>query len=127
MKTSRLVFVVIALYSILLSIQICSALDTISTSKGLQDGQIVISAGGAFELGFFSSDDPPKRYLGVWYMKSISTVVWIANRVKPLTDSSGVLKVTSQGELTLENSTDDQVWSSNSSGTVTSPVAQLLD
>ncbi|XVF04042.1 hypothetical protein REPUB_Repub05bG0046700 [Reevesia pubescens] len=44
---------------------------------------------------------PGKRYLGIWYKKSVQTVVWVANREVPLNDSSGVAKVTNQGILVL--------------------------
>ncbi|RVW37260.1 G-type lectin S-receptor-like serine/threonine-protein kinase [Vitis vinifera] len=59
---------------------------------------------GAFELGFFSPDSSKNRYVGIWYKKvATRTVVWVANRQIPLTDSSGILKVTDRGTLVILN------------------------
>ncbi|KAK3427067.1 hypothetical protein EUGRSUZ_F03371 [Eucalyptus grandis] len=55
------------------------------------------------------------------------TVVWVANRVTPLADSLGTLKVTSLGSLVLLNANGSEIWSSNSSTDARNPVAQLLD
>jgi hypothetical protein len=65
--------------------------------------------------------------VGIWYTVSSETVVWVANREAPLSDHSGVLKVTHDGILVLLNSMSGVVWSSNASRTVENPVAQLLD
>lgn len=104
------------------------ALDTIALNQVVRDGDTLTSAGGSFELGFFSSDSSEKRYLGIWYMKvSVRTVVWVANREAPLNSSSGVLKVTGEGILTLLDGNDTILWSSNSSRSARNPTAQLLD
>ncbi|XP_039170534.1 G-type lectin S-receptor-like serine/threonine-protein kinase At4g27290 [Eucalyptus grandis] len=55
------------------------------------------------------------------------TVVWVANRVTPLADSVGTLKVTGSGSLVLLNANGSEIWSSNSSTDARNPVAQLLD
>jgi hypothetical protein len=65
--------------------------------------------------------------VGIWYAESSKIVVWVANREAPLSDHSGVLKVTDDGILVLLNSTSGVVWSSNTSRTVENPIAQLLD
>ncbi|KAK3426741.1 hypothetical protein EUGRSUZ_F03116 [Eucalyptus grandis] len=106
---------------------VSNALDTITTNQSIQDGESLISAGETFELGFFSRGDPPKRYLGIWYKKITTTIVWVANRVAPLADASGTLRVTSHGSLVLLDGNGSDVWSSNSSIPVRNPVAQLLD
>ena len=49
------------------------------------------------------------------------TVVRIANRDIPITDSSGVLKVTDQGALVLLNGANRIIFSSNASGPVENP------
>jgi len=118
------------LYSFLFSLLRTSiALDTtITPSQSLRDDGTLLSAGGSFQLGFFSSGNFKSRYVGIWYTKSSETVVWVANRDAPLYDHSGVLKVTDDGVLVLLNSTNGTVWSSsNTSKTVENPVAQLLD
>ncbi|KAA8525628.1 hypothetical protein F0562_007490 [Nyssa sinensis] len=87
------------------------------------DGNTIVSFSGSFELGFFCPGSPGNRYLGIWYQKiSTRTVIWVANREIPLTDKSGVLKVTN-----LLNRTNNIIWSSNTSTSTQDPVAQLLD
>ncbi|KAJ9671851.1 hypothetical protein PVL29_025510 [Vitis rotundifolia] len=51
-------------------LRICSALDTITANQIIKDGETITSAGGSFELGFFSRPaNSNKRYLGIWYNK----------------------------------------------------------
>ncbi|XP_034678683.1 G-type lectin S-receptor-like serine/threonine-protein kinase At4g27290 [Vitis riparia] len=115
--------------STLLSIfRTSAAVDTITQAQSIDDGETIVSAGGDFELGFFSPGSSENRYLGIWYKKiSTGTVVWVANRDVPLNDSSGILKLDERGTLVLLNKANMTIWSSNSSRSVQSPVAQLLD
>ncbi|KAM7484813.1 hypothetical protein LguiA_000822 [Lonicera macranthoides] len=107
---------------------ISNAIDTITTAQSLTDGNTIVSSGGSFELGFFSpSGNSENRYLGIWYKKISKTVFWVANRDIPLTEKAGVLNLTSQGILTLFNSSNSIIWSSNSSRTTQNPVARLLE
>nr|XP_029121214.1 G-type lectin S-receptor-like serine/threonine-protein kinase At4g27290 [Elaeis guineensis] len=109
----------------LLSLSIAG--DTITPNTPLSDGQTLVSAGGNFELGFFSPGNSMNRYLGIWYKKiSTQTVVWVANREAPLTDNSGSLNISSDGNLIISNQAAKVVWSTSSSK-ASSPVAQLLD
>ncbi|XP_021831789.1 G-type lectin S-receptor-like serine/threonine-protein kinase At4g27290 [Prunus avium] len=101
--------------------------DTITPNRYIRDGESLVSAGGSFELGFFSPGKSNGRYLGIWYTVDTEAVVWVANRETPLGDTSGVLKVTEQGVLVLLNSSNSIVWSSNTSRTAGNPVSQLLD
>ncbi|KAI4366104.1 hypothetical protein MLD38_022025 [Melastoma candidum] len=105
------------------------AFDTITTSQPVRDGDTIISVGGTFQLGFFSPGDPSKRYVGIWFQKvNPVTTVWVANRLMPVTDGKGVLRVTNQGNLILQNGTGRVLWSSNTSvAEGYNPVAQLLD
>ncbi|KAI3817669.1 hypothetical protein L1987_11465 [Smallanthus sonchifolius] len=85
-----------------------------------------------FELGFFSPGKSKNRYLGIWYKKiSICTVVWVANRETPITDRSGMFKVSSDGNLVILSGGNTTVWSSNSMVSGRSNklavVVQLLD
>ncbi|KAF5770745.1 putative protein kinase RLK-Pelle-DLSV family [Helianthus annuus] len=56
-------------------------------------------------------------------------VVWVANRETPLTSTTGVLKVNSNGMLLLFSGNNTVIWSSNSSVSVGNApvVAKLLD
>ncbi|XP_059442139.1 G-type lectin S-receptor-like serine/threonine-protein kinase At4g27290 [Corylus avellana] len=115
-------------YSFLFSLfGISIAHDTLTPRQSIRDGGTLVSAGGSFQLGFFSPGNSKTRYLGIWYTISSETVVWVANRAAPLNDHSGVLKVTDYGVLVLLNSTNGTVWSSNTSTTPQNPVAKLLD
>ena len=119
---------VILLSYVVSILRICSAVDFITVNQMIQDGETITSAGGSFELGFFSRPaNSNKRYLGIWYKKvATGTVAWVANRELPLNDTSGVLKVTDQGKLVLLNGANTIIWSSNSSRSAQNPNAQLL-
>ncbi|KAL4628701.1 hypothetical protein ACB092_05G258800 [Castanea dentata] len=107
------------------------ARDTISSFQSLKDPDYIISRGGAFRLGFFSPVNSTNRYLGIWYNKiSVVTyfsVVWVANRERPIKDSSGVLTIYEDGNLVILNGQAEILWSSNVSNSVPNPSATLLD
>ncbi|XP_048425729.1 G-type lectin S-receptor-like serine/threonine-protein kinase At4g27290 [Pyrus x bretschneideri] len=108
-------------------ISAATAPSTITPSRHIIAGETLVSVGGSYELGFFSPGKSKSWYLGIWYTLSTDTVVWVANRETPLGDSSGLLKLTEQGVLVLLNSSNNIVWSSNSSRIAGNPVSQLLD
>ncbi|XP_074380711.1 G-type lectin S-receptor-like serine/threonine-protein kinase At4g27290 isoform X1 [Apium graveolens] len=115
---------------LLLIIAFSSAADSISANQTISDnGQTIVSARGEFEMGFFSIQGKPQnRYFGIWYKKiSNGTVIWIANRVSPISNTSGVVRVSSRGIVVSTNQSADSIWTSNSSRSVKNPVAQLLD
>ncbi|KAF0905147.1 hypothetical protein E2562_000943 [Oryza meyeriana var. granulata] len=108
-----------------------SASDTILANSSLSDGQKLVSAGGVFELGFFTPPGSTARFLGIWY-KDIDppTVVWVANREAPVSGTAGSLVVngTGGGGLVLGDGSGRVVWlsaPSNVSGS--NPAARLLD
>ncbi|CAN1222388.1 G-type lectin S-receptor-like serine/threonine-protein kinase RKS1 [Linum grandiflorum] len=107
--------------------------DTINPNKPLLDGDVLVSSGQIFALGFFSpQQNPIRRYLGIWYHRvSQQTVVWVANRDTPLNDTSGHLALSSTGNLNLyagNGTYSSPIWSANlSTGPVQSLVLQLLD
>ncbi|XP_056172875.1 G-type lectin S-receptor-like serine/threonine-protein kinase At4g27290 isoform X2 [Syzygium oleosum] len=101
--------------------------DSLSSGQSMKDGETLVSSGQSFELGFFSPRSSENRYLGIWYKITPETVVWVANRDNPLADLSGVLTFGHEGNLVLLNQSKSVVWSSNSSGVLTNPVARLLE
>ncbi|XVF70461.1 hypothetical protein PTKIN_Ptkin11bG0163500 [Pterospermum kingtungense] len=120
--------VVFCLLMFFISITRTSTQDIVIPGQSIRDGETLVSAGGSFELGFFSPGSSKNRYVGIWYKKvSAGTVVWVANRETPVSDTSGVLNISSQGILSLLNSSNIVVWSSNTSKTGQNPVAQLLE
>ncbi|KAK1391728.1 Bulb-type lectin domain-containing protein [Heracleum sosnowskyi] len=106
-----------------------SAVDVLRTHQTIQDGETIVSANDQFELGFFSPGSGTNRYVGIW-LKNISygTIVWVANRDAPLSNTSGILRIDNKAISLFANATTNTiVWSSNTSRFVTNPVAQLLD
>ena len=106
------------------------AVDTIRSSQFIKDrdSDYMISNGSVFKLGFFSPVNSTNRYLGIWYNNiSAFTVVWVANRQKPLNDSSGVLTISEDGNLVVLNGQKEILWSSNVNNSVANSSAQLLD
>ncbi|XP_054776886.1 G-type lectin S-receptor-like serine/threonine-protein kinase At1g11410 isoform X2 [Prosopis cineraria] len=110
----------------------CAALDTITINKPLRDGdQLLISKEKKFALGFFTPGKSSNRYVGIWYYNLIEqTVVWVANRDDPMNNTSGILSISSDGNLILHhNNSDMPIWSTNVSVTVPNAkvMAQLTD
>ncbi|KAJ9554420.1 hypothetical protein OSB04_018465 [Centaurea solstitialis] len=108
----------------------CAAVDTISTNHAIKDGDTIVSDGQMFELGFFSPGKSKNRYVGIWYKKiSKRTVVWVANREKPIDDTTGVFEVSKEGALQILGGGNALIWSSNTTVSVSSRnlAAQLLD
>ncbi|XP_055822538.1 G-type lectin S-receptor-like serine/threonine-protein kinase At4g03230 [Solanum dulcamara] len=85
--------------------------NTISVNESVSSGQTIISSGGKFELGFFTPGDSRSYYIGIWYKKLYpKTVVWVANRDKPLDDGDAKL-IISQGNLVLLDGFQNSIWS----------------
>ena len=105
-----------------------SALDTITSFQPIRDSDYIISNGSAFKLGFFRPVNSTNRYLGIWYnKKSVLPAQWVANREKPLKDSSGVLTISEDGNLVILDGQKEILWSSNVTNSIANSSAQLLD
>ncbi|KAF5475570.1 hypothetical protein F2P56_007364 [Juglans regia] len=105
-----------------------TAIDTITTTKFINDPETLISNSGEFKLGFFSPTNSTYRYVGIWYAKaSASSVIWVANRNKPLKSLSGTLTISEDGNLVVLDEQKKIIWSSHVSGSVFNSSAQLLD
>ncbi|TYJ48075.1 hypothetical protein E1A91_A01G035200v1 [Gossypium mustelinum] len=121
--------------SVLLSLMSCfyllfaTALDTITPSKSIKDPEFIISRNGTFRLGFFSLANSSNRYVGILYHQiPVQTVVWVANRNRPLKDSSGILNISDDGNLVVLNGKTEILWSSNVTNTApNATTAQLSD
>ncbi|CAN1167752.1 G-type lectin S-receptor-like serine/threonine-protein kinase RKS1 [Linum perenne] len=96
---------------------ISSSTDTIYFNESLaDDGQVIVSNGETYSLGFFSPGTSSNRYLGIWYTKvSLQTVVWVANREDPINDTSGLLSIDDQGGIVLRHGSRNSapLWSTN--------------
>ncbi|XP_056172884.1 G-type lectin S-receptor-like serine/threonine-protein kinase At4g27290 isoform X2 [Syzygium oleosum] len=108
-------------------LRLSSAGDILTLVQSIKEGETLVSQGRKFELGFFSTGSSMNRFLGIWFVVSPETVVWVANRNSPLTDSNGTLEISNEGELVLLNQSKSVIWSTNSTKVLRNPVAQLLD
>ncbi|KAG5551818.1 hypothetical protein RHGRI_010047 [Rhododendron griersonianum] len=103
--------------------------DTISANQSLSGDQTLVSANGTFKLGFYNQPgNSSNYYICIVYNKvSLRTIVWIANRDKPISDKySSVLKIM-DGNLVLLNESQIPIWSTNqNSSTASSSVVAVL-
>ncbi|GLT87014.1 hypothetical protein SLE2022_051180 [Rubroshorea leprosula] len=91
---------------------------TLTRLRSISDakGDTLISPGKKFELGFFTPDGSSgyRRYLGIWYYGSNPrTVVWVANRDKPISDDTGAVVFSDDGDLKLLDGSGEVYWSTN--------------
>ncbi|XP_066398992.1 receptor-like serine/threonine-protein kinase SD1-8 [Miscanthus floridulus] len=108
---------------------------TLTQSTTVAGVKMLVSPGNAFQLGLFAASSHSKWFLGIWFTVSPDTVVWVANRDRPLNSSSGVLGLNDRGALVLLDGATTNgttvVWSSSNSSTAavvgTDVVAELRD
>ncbi|KAL2473359.1 G-type lectin S-receptor-like serine/threonine-protein kinase [Forsythia ovata] len=91
----------------------------------LKDSDTIVSQGKVYTLGFFSPNGTTRRYMGIWYYNV--SVMWVANRDRPLNDSSGTIKMSSDGNIVLVNGIDETVWSTSATTSPRNTSAQLTD
>nr|GMD83115.1 G-type lectin S-receptor-like serine/threonine-protein kinase SD1-29 [Ipomoea batatas] len=97
-------------------VEYCTAEHTLTQSQRLSVNQSLVSAGGMFELGFFSPGNSRKMYVGLWYKNvPARSILWVANRENPLVanDSASSLKIGRDGNLRLVDGEQTTVWSTN--------------
>ncbi|XP_028192864.1 G-type lectin S-receptor-like serine/threonine-protein kinase At4g03230 [Glycine soja] len=117
-SSNEVLFSFFLLLALVLCFQLCSAGDTLKTGQKitLNSMENLVSSSRTFELGFFSLNDSSRvvksyYYLGIWYQFNPQTVVWVANRDKPVLDSSGVFRIAEDGNLVVEGASKRH-WSS---------------
>ncbi|CAI9090998.1 OLC1v1025910C1 [Oldenlandia corymbosa var. corymbosa] len=103
-----------------------TAIDTITITKPIQDPQSVVSSGQTYRLGFFSPENTSNRYVGIIMNVPELTVIWVANRDRPLKDSAGVVAISNDGNIVVLNGKNETLWSSNVSNPAANSSAQLL-
>ncbi|KAK7246622.1 hypothetical protein RIF29_41492 [Crotalaria pallida] len=131
-NTYYLLYALLILSTIFLCLS--SARDTITSSQFIRDSETITSTDNVFKLGFFSPPNSTNRYAGIWYLSDTSNIIWVANRNQPLKDSSGILRVSQDGNLVvLDGKKSEVLWSSNVSTSAanrnrnrSSTTAQLL-
>ncbi|KAJ4975651.1 hypothetical protein NE237_000757 [Protea cynaroides] len=125
-----LCFLLFQFYASAASTSTASSNDTLTPTESIIDGQIIVSAGNNYALGFFSPGNSSYRYLGIWFHKiPETTVVWVANRDNPLNDSSGVVSLALDGNLIVSSSSDQRhpLWSTNVSISSNTTAMKLLN
>ena len=104
------------------------AKDTITATNFIKDSETLVFEGSDFKLGFFSPANSTNRYVGIWYGHiSVSTIIWVAKRNKPLKSSSGILTISEDGNLVVLDGQKQILWSSNVTNSVDNSSARLLD
>ncbi|GLT45634.1 hypothetical protein SLA2020_194530 [Shorea laevis] len=96
-------------------LQFGSSADTITPSKSIKYPESIVSNGSKFQLGFFSPANSTDLYVGIWYngIDPVKGIIWVANREKPLKDSSGTMMISEDGNLVVVNGRKEILWSSN--------------
>ncbi|RZC48115.1 hypothetical protein C5167_041077 [Papaver somniferum] len=93
------------------------AANTISAGETLSPLQTITSKDGSFKMGLFTPGIY-NYYIGIWYSidtVSVQTVVWVANRDKPIKDpTSSEFKLLENGNLVLYDASKSLIWSTNS-------------
>ncbi|KAJ9671623.1 hypothetical protein PVL29_025367 [Vitis rotundifolia] len=106
---------VLVLFFLSFNMHLSIGVDTIFPGQSISGNQTITSQDERFELGFFKPNNSQNYYIGIWYKKvPVHTVVWVANRYKPLTDPfSSKLELSKNGNLVLQNQSKIQVWSTS--------------
>ncbi|KAF8030789.1 hypothetical protein BT93_D0086 [Corymbia citriodora subsp. variegata] len=109
-------------------VKFCIGGDVITATEYIQDPGSITSSGGLYRMGFFSPNGSANRYVGIWY-NNVPTynVLWVANRENPILDSSGVAKISDDGNLVVMKGKGELVWSSNVSNSAADAKARLSD
>ncbi|KAK4271409.1 hypothetical protein QN277_020109 [Acacia crassicarpa] len=107
-------------------VALISANDTITPGQIIRDSETLSSNSNDFILGFFSPPNSTHRYVGIWYF-SHDNLVWVANRDKPINDSSGVLTISQDGNLVILDGQKHVLWSSNVSYNGKNTTAHIQD
>ncbi|KAM0048953.1 putative protein kinase RLK-Pelle-DLSV family [Helianthus debilis subsp. tardiflorus] len=101
---------------------------SISHGNVIRDGEIIVSPGEFFALGFFSPANSSLRYVGIWYYRIPGqTITWVANRDAPVSGNSGVFGILNNGSLSLSDGNGTIYWSSDSLPSSGNLTAMLVD
>ena len=111
-----------SMFILYIPVLLCSFLvycaDRISLRYGelIRDNETLVSPEGEFEFGFGffspSGSSGYERYVGIWYKWDKRTVVWVANRDRPLNNAAGTFGIGTDGNIqVLDTSTGNVHWS----------------
>ncbi|XP_024020995.1 G-type lectin S-receptor-like serine/threonine-protein kinase At2g19130 [Morus notabilis] len=126
-NTNPISMLVLLILCLFLRSHISLGADTISGNQSLSGNQTIVSEDGVFELGFFKPSNASKYYIGMWYKQiTEKTVVWVANREKPVSDTYSSELQISDGNLVLFNESKVPIWSTNVNSTRSPEVKAIL-
>ncbi|KAL4598188.1 hypothetical protein ACB092_11G042100 [Castanea dentata] len=74
--------------------------DTLKSGDTLNFSSHLVSAKGAFTLGFFHSGST-NIYLGIWFTNDPTKIVWVGNRNEPVMNTAAVLTLEAKGNLKI--------------------------
>ncbi|XP_058221131.1 putative receptor protein kinase ZmPK1 [Rhododendron vialii] len=126
--------ILILLISLLLSslpplFSISSPQDTLLAPSSLSISDVLISANGIFSTGFHSVGENAYCF-SIWFTKRTSdgdlTVIWMANRNRPVNGERSQLSLFKSGNLILTDAAQFPVWSTNTKS-ISPLYLQLLD
>ncbi|MBA0550098.1 hypothetical protein Golob_021075 [Gossypium lobatum] len=107
MRRNRFASLLSLLVFVFLAFQAIDGSDTIEQGQLLTYPDTIISAGGKFELGFFSLGNTDKHYLGIWHKVSNQSIVWVANREYPFPTKFLNLSINGDGKLVISDDKSD--------------------
>ncbi|KAI7987717.1 G-type lectin S-receptor-like serine/threonine-protein kinase [Camellia lanceoleosa] len=91
-------------------ISVSDAVDTLAVGQVMRDWDYLESPNKRYRLRFSSPEGSTSRYLGIqhmgvypWIGVRIPMLVWVANRDKPIADTSGTLSISHDENLVLSN------------------------
>ena len=129
-KKINLIFLPCFVFLWLFNIQLSCAADTLTAGKVMRDWEFLVSRNGLFQLQFFQLGSSDKHYLGIQMPNNSipEDTVWVANRENPLTDTSGYLNITQDGNLVINDSKGTSITINSEKPTTSSNViAMFLD
>jgi Protein kinase domain/D-mannose binding lectin/S-locus glycoprotein domain/PAN-like domain len=129
-QCSSLMFIILFCLLFSLKTHVTLAMNAINANQSLSGNQTLASNNGTFILGFFKPGNLSNWYIGIWYGTiSEQTIVWVANRETPITDTTtSKLMISDDGNLVLINQLKTVVWSTNVKNiTLSSTEAVIFD
>jgi hypothetical protein len=79
-----------------------------------KEGEVLVSDGFNFVMGFFGFQNSSSRYVGIWYYNiPDSQPIWVANRNKPINGNGGSFTISTNGNLVILDENKNQIWSTN--------------
>jgi len=124
----NILLLLLSIYLSKLTALFSHATSTLFPNQTITDGESLISPNKTYELGFFSPDGSSNRFVGIWYHNlPVQTVVWVANRERPIPDFSGFITFDSQGNLIVKNGFGSSSVIASNTGMTNLTTIVLLD